>query len=68
MSLRTFHLGFIFLCMVGADLFAVWSVVYWLRHADPVILALGMISALGGVGLMFYGIRLVRKLDEANIH
>ena len=67
MSLRTFHTLFILLAIVGADLFAVWCLWHWLTFAEPLILALGLVSAAGGVGLLVYEIRLMRRMDAAEI-
>lgn len=68
LSLRTFHLGFILLAIVGADLFGIWSVWHWAQHRENLILLLGIMSLLGGLGLTVYVIRLVRSLDRAGIH
>ena len=35
---------------------------------DVLILVLGMVTLLGGLGLVVYTIYLVRKLDRANVH
>lgn len=68
LSLRTFHLGFILLAIIGADLFGIWSVWYWANNREHMILFLGILSLLGGLGLTVYAIRLVRSLDRAGIH
>lgn len=68
MSLRAFHLLFILLVVLGADLFGVWSVVRYARGGDSSLLALGLVTILGGVGLVFYAIRFMRKMDAAGIH
>ena len=67
MSLRTFHLIFILLSIVGADLFGLWAVRYHMLHDDPVTLAMGIISFVGGLGLIFYAYRFVKSLDRAGI-
>lgn len=67
MSLRAFHLFFILVSIIGADLFAVWAVWHFTQTKDALILTLGVISALGGVGLLVYGIRQVRQFDAAGI-
>jgi drug/metabolite transporter superfamily protein YnfA len=68
LSLRSFHLFFILAAIVGADLFGVWAVWFHMRENDPLILALGIGAILGGLGLIFYAVRLVRSLDRAQIH
>lgn len=67
MSLRAFHLLFVLVSIIGADLFCIWSFVEFGRNRDPLLLALGIVSLIGGAGLTLYGVRLVRKLDEAHI-
>jgi len=64
MSLRMFHLLFIVLSIFGADLFAVWAVANYLRTADVGLLVLGVVAALGGVGLLAYAVHTARKLDQ----
>jgi hypothetical protein len=67
LSLRSFHLLFILLAIVGADLFGVWAVWDWARGGDVLTLTLGIVALLGGLGLLFYALRLVRSLDRAHI-
>jgi type IV secretory pathway TrbL component len=67
MSLRTFHLIFILLAIVGADLFGLWAVRYHIQQDDPLMLALGIISFVGGIGLIVYAYRFVKSLDRAGI-
>jgi len=67
LSLRSFHLVFILLVIVGADLFGAWSVWYYARQGDVVVLTLGILAVLGGFGLIWYAIRLVRGMDTAHI-
>ena len=68
MSLRAFHLLFVLVAIVGADLFFIWAMVAFGKNHDPLLMVLGVLSLLGGVGLTIYGVKLVRKLDEAHIH
>jgi len=67
MSLRTFHLVFILLAIVGADLFGLWAIRYHVLHGDPVTLTMGIISIVGGFGLIVYAYRFVKSLDRAGI-
>jgi hypothetical protein len=67
MSLRTFHLVFILLAIVGADLFGAWAVWNFAGTGDYLILILGVISVLGGFGLIWYAFRFVRKMNEQRI-
>ena len=68
MSLRTVHLAFILLAIVGADLFGAWAVRDYIHNEDPAILSAGIVSLLGGLGLIVYAFRLVKGWDRANIH
>lgn len=67
LSLRSFHLFFILLSIVGADLFCVWAVRYWADSGDAVILSLGVAAAVGGLGLIVYAVTLVRRFNAAKI-
>lgn len=68
LSLRNFHLVFILIAILGADLFGLWSVWYFTKSNDVLILSLGIASILGGLALTGYAVRLVRRLDAAGIH
>jgi hypothetical protein len=67
MSLRTFHLVFILVAIVGADLFGAWAIWHYADNRDWLLLALGILAILGGLGLIWYAFRFVRSLNEANI-
>jgi hypothetical protein len=67
LSLRSFHLVFLLVAIVGADLFGAWAVWQYVEHKDGMILTLGIIAVLGGLGLIWYAFKLVRQLDQANV-
>ena len=67
MSLRTFHLVFILLAIVMADVFGAWAVWEHSHSGEGLTLALGIFSFLAGFGLIGYGIWFVRKLNRAKI-
>ena len=67
MSLRKVHLVFILLAIVGADLFGAWAVWSYAGTRDGLVLAMGILSLVGGFGLIVYAYRLVRGMDEAHI-
>ena len=67
MSLRSFHLLFILISIVGADLFGLWAIWNYARTGDEVILSLGITSLVGGLGLLFYGTKLLKSLDRTGI-
>jgi hypothetical protein len=66
-SLRKFHLVFILLAIVGADLFGAWAVWTYPVMRDRLVLALGVLAVLGGFGLVVYSWRLVRSLDALHV-
>lgn len=59
MSLKFFHIAFIFFCAVFALGFGTWCLLF--PELPPMFLAMGWISLAGGVALVVYGIRFVRK-------
>ena len=67
-TLRTVHLTFMLLAILGADLFGAWAVWSYLHTGDIARLGLGVACVLGGLGLIFYVVRFVRRMDAANIH
>jgi len=68
MSLRSFHILFVLVCMVFADVFGVMLLRDYGAGHSPVSLLAGAGSLLGGAALIVYGAWLVRKLDHAHIH
>ena len=64
MSLRNFHLIFILLVFMGADLFGSWAIWNYRQTGDLVSLVMGVISLVGGLGLAVYGWRLVQGLER----
>jgi hypothetical protein len=67
MTLRTLHLAFILLAIMGADLFGGWAVNEYGTTGDTGTLALGIACMVGGLGLAVYSIRVVRMMDQARI-
>lgn len=64
MSLRTFHLAFILLAIMGADLYGGWAVHEYGTTGNTSILLLGIACMVGGLGLAVYSIRFVRLMDR----
>lgn len=67
MSLRWFHMVFLLLVIMGAELFGFWAL--WTPRYDahgwmPV---LGVTTLLGGLGLAAYVCWLVRKMERAGL-
>jgi hypothetical protein len=67
LSLKNFHLVFILLAIVGADLFGAWAVWHYATQGDAVVLALGILAVLGGFGLILYAFKLVREMERVRI-
>jgi hypothetical protein len=65
MSLRTFHLVFILLAIMGADLYGGWAIREYHESGGTTILLLGIACLIGGLGLAAYSIRFVRWMDRA---
>ncbi|MAS96869.1 MAG: hypothetical protein CMO55_27070 [Verrucomicrobiales bacterium] len=59
MSLKHFHIAFIFFCAIFAFGFATWCFVF--RPMQGTTDIMGGASAIGGALLVFYGIRFYRK-------
>lgn len=67
MSLRGFHMVFLLMAIMGADLYGGWAVHEYVYNGGPLHLALGIACLIGGLGLAWYALALVRKLDAAHI-
>lgn len=67
LSLRTFHLVFVLIAIVAADMFGAWSIAEYMQTRDAFTLAWGILCFAVGFGLIGYGIWVVRKLDKAHI-
>ena len=65
-SLRSFHMVFILLAIIGADVFGAWAIRHYRDGGEFAMLLMGIVSLLGGVGLIVYAWLLVRKLDARN--
>ena len=68
MSLRFFHLVFILVAMVMADMFGAWTVHTYTTTHDLPLLLLGLGSMVGGLLLAVYSIVFVRRMDALGIH
>ncbi len=68
MSLRAFHILFLAIVIAGADLFGAWAIRDYQSSRNVVMLVMGIVTLVGGLGLIPYGIWFVHKLDRANIH
>lgn len=64
LSLRSFHIAFILLVFMGADLFGGWALWHHAQNGDPALLVMGIASLIGGLGLAVYAWRLVSRLER----
>ncbi len=63
MSLKTFHLVFIIIAIIVADMFGAWAI--WHRATlDALTVALGIATLIGGLALTAYALYFVRKMDR----
>ena len=66
MSLKTFHLVFIIIAIIAADMFGAWAI--WHRATlDPLTVGLGIAALIGGLGLTAYALYFVRKMDREKL-
>jgi hypothetical protein len=64
MSLKAFHVVFIFASILLAFGFAVWSLMNFSDGGRTSDLIYGVASALAGVGLIAYGVYVLKKLKH----
>lgn len=67
MSLKSFHLIFILLVIVCAELFGAREFWYYSQTQDALTLFVGVLSVLGGLATCVYAFIFVRKMDEGHI-
>ena len=64
MSLRIFHLVFVVASILLSLFVSVWGFWQFASEGDRTGLALGILFAVCGVGLVLYGMKVFRKLRE----
>ena len=64
MSLKAFHIVFIVASTALAFLFAVWEFVQYSKDGKTADLVFGIGSVVAGVGLIFYGKYVLKKLKD----
>lgn len=67
LSLRSFHIFFIVVVVAASDLFAAWAIRDYATSHDMLSLSLGIITIIGSLGLMAYGIWFINKMNRAHI-
>ena len=66
MSLKTFHLVFIIIAIIAADMFGAWAI--WHRASlDALTVGLGIFTLLGGLALTVYAFYFVRKAEREKL-
>ena len=68
MSLKTFHIVFIAVSTLVAFFFGVWAIFRGLVDSSWVMAISGLVAFVAGVGLIYYGVRFIRKLKSAGIY
>ena len=68
MSLRWFHMLFILLVIVSADMFGAWGLWNYYHGGGNQPLLLGIGGLIAGIGLACYVPWMVNKLDHAHIY
>lgn len=68
MSLRAFHLAFILIAIVSADLFGARELWHYQSTNDVTTFWLGILSLLVGLGLSVYAFFFVRKMDRTGVY
>lgn len=67
MSLRAFHIFFIIVAIIMADIFGVWAIRDYRAYGNSLNLTLGVITLVGGLAMAVYAFWFVRKMDRAHI-
>jgi hypothetical protein len=67
-SLRTFHLIFILVVIMSAELFGARELWHYQSTNDPGMLWMGILSLAGGLGLSVYALIFVRKMDSSGVY
>ena len=66
MSLKAFHIAFIVVSTLLAFGFAAWSVAHYRSGGNANLLIVAGLSLFAGMGLIFYGIRFLKKLKHVS--
>lgn len=68
MSLKIFHLIFILVVIVTAELFGARELWVYQATQDLATLWMGILSLMGGLGLSVYALFFVRKMESSGIY
>jgi len=67
-SLKIFHLIFILVVIITAELFGARELWYYQATRGLATLWMGILSLAGGLGLSVYALFFVRKMDSSDIY
>lgn len=67
MSLKSIHLIFVMIVIMGADLFGGWAIHEFRAEGDRLTLWMGIVSMIGGLGLAGYMIWFIEKIRLAHL-
>ena len=68
MSLRTFHLVFILIVIMSAELFGMRELWHYQSTNESSMLWMGILSLAGGLVLSVYALIFVRKMDSQGVY
>jgi len=64
MSLKSFHIIFIFISSLFMVYFSYWSITNWLHYNDAVYMTYGVMSLFSFVLLLFYSKQFIKKYKK----
>jgi len=64
MSLKSFHIIFIFICTIFMAYFCYWSIIQWFDYKDISYLVYGFLSIVSFLLLLIYSKKFVTKYKE----
>ena len=64
MSLKSFHLVFIFVSVLMCVWVAAWGVHEYMHHGDSGAIGLAAVCSVLGLGLVVYGVKVFAKFRE----
>lgn len=67
MSLKTFHLIFIILAIIVADMFGAWAIWSYPITGATINLVLGILTLIVGLALTVYAFFFVRKMEREKL-
>lgn len=67
LSLRSFHLVFVVIVIIAADMFGAWGVWTYSQTGEGWTLTAGILSFVAGLALIAYALWFVKKLDAAHV-